>query len=400
MEENNEQVEQVENLEQAQEQGPTFESADDESVIKINLDAPIEQQNNEQPEETNDAEADDTGVVGSDEDAEPVQEQEEVQPEEQAQEESIIEEVIDEPVEETVEEPIEQPEPEKLDVGVSESGNLEIKIPGSVEKLVEFMNETGGSLEDYVRLNKDYSELDSDTVLREYYSKTKPHLTGEEISFLMEDQFNYDEEVDEERDIRRKKLALKEQVANAKAYLDGQKSKYYQEVKAGANLTEDQQQAINFYQEYNKKSEQAKTLNERQKSVFNEKTNSVFNDNFKGFEYNVGDKKYRFKVKDVNAVKQSQGDINNFLGKFLSKDGTIDNAAGYHKSLFTAMNADAIAKHFYEQGKADAVKDSVTKAKNIDMEPRGVQKEFNADGIKFRILGEDSSDFKFKIKKK
>ena len=262
------------------------------------------------------------------------------------------------------------------------------------------MNETGGSLEDYVRLNKDYSELDSDTVLREYYSKTKPHLTGEEISFLMEDQFNYDEEVDEERDIRRKKLALKEQVANAKAYLDGQKSKYYQEVKAGANLTEDQQQAINFYQEYNKKSEQAKTLNERQKSVFNEKTNSVFNDNFKGFEYNVGDKKYRFKVKDVNAVKQSQGDINNFLGKFLSKDGTIDNAAGYHKSLFTAMNADAIAKHFYEQGKADAVKDSVTKAKNIDMEPRGVQKEFNADGIKFRILGEDSSDFKFKIKKK
>ena len=400
MEENNEQVEQVENLEQAQEQGPTFESADDESVIKINLDAPIEQQNNEQPEETNDAEADNTGVVGSDEDAEPVQEQEEVQPEEQAQEESVIEEVIDEPVENTVEEPIEQPEPEKLDVGVSESGNLEIKIPGSVEKLVEFMNETGGSLEDYVRLNKDYSELDNDTVLREYYNKTKPHLTGEEISFLMEDQFNYDQEVDEERDIRRKKLALKEQVANAKAYLDGQKSKYYQEVKAGSNLTEDQQQAINFYKEYNEKSEQAKTLNERQKSVFNKKTNDVFNDNFKGFEYNVGDKKYRFKVKDVNAVKQSQGDINNFLGKFLSKDGTIDNAAGYHKSLFTAMNADAIAKHFYEQGKADAVKDSVTKAKNIDMNPRGVQKEFNADGIKFRVLGEDSSDFKFKIKKR
>ena len=215
----------------------------------------------------------------------------------------------------------------------------------------------------------------------------------------MEDQFSFDEDIDEDRDIKRKKLALKEQVANARAYLDGQKSKYYEEIKNGSKLTEDQQKAINFFNDYNSKSEQAKVLNEKQKSAFKQKTDQVFNDKFKGFEYSVGDKKYRFKVSDVDAVKRNQGDINNFLGKFLSKDGTIDNAAGYHKSLFTAMNADAIAKHFYEQGKADAVRDSINQAKNINMEPRSTNKEFGDGEIKFRVLGDDSSDFKFKIKK-
>ena len=406
MEENNENVveevvEQVEEtVEQPQQEEQTvdkskFNSADDDSVLKIDLDAPISQAN-EQAEENIDATADDTGVVGSDESSEPVQEQEEVQPEVEAQEQSVIEEVTDEPTEqqEIVEKPVE------LEVGVSESGNVQIQVPGNLEKLVNFMEETGGSLEDYVRLNQDYSEVDNDTVLREYYRKTKPHLTGEEVSFLMEDQFSFDEEVDDDREVRRKKLALKEQVANARSFLDGQKSKYYEEIKNGSKLTKEQQEAISFFNDYNAKSEQTKALNEKQKSVFQQKTENVFNDKFKGFEYNVGEKKYRFKVNDVNAVKQSQGDINNFLGKFLGKDGTIDNAAGYHKSIFTAMNADAIARHFYEQGKADAVKDSVNKAKNIDMEPRSTHKEFGTGEVKFRVLGDDSSDFKFKIKKK
>ena len=402
MEENNENVvEEVveqtnETVEQPQQEEKTideskFDSAGNDSVIKVDLSKPID--NNENQEKTTEPEADesradDTRVVGGDESAEAIQELEEVQQEEEAQEQTVVEEVTEQSQEE-----------QSLDVGVSESGNLQVKVPGNLEKLVNFMEETGGSLEDYVRLNQDYSEIDNDTVLREYYKKTKPHLSGEEISFLMEDQFSFDEEVDEDRDIKRKKLALKEQVANARAYLDGQKSKYYEEIKNGSKLTQDQQEAIKFFNDYNSKSEQAKVLNEKQQSVFKQKTDQVFNDKFKGFEYNVGDKKYRFKVSDVNAVKQSQGDINNFLGKFLSKDGTIDNASGYHKSLFTAMNADAIAKHFYEQGKADAIKDSVNKAKNIDMEPRSTHKEFGDGEVKFRVLGDNSSDFKFKIKK-
>tara|TARA_A100000172_G_scaffold60078_1_gene39571 strand:- start:14090 stop:15301 length:1212 start_codon:yes stop_codon:yes gene_type:complete len=403
MEENNENVvEQVEEtVEQPQQEEQAvdetkFDSAGDESVIKIDLSKPIENENQEETTKVTDGATDDAGVVGSDESAATSEEQEEVPQEAEAQEQSVVEEITDEPIEQ--EEVVENPA--ELEVGINESGNLQVKVPGNLEKLVDFMEETGGSLEDYVRLNQDYSEIDNDTVLREYYKKTKPHLNGEEVSFLMEDQFSFDEEVDDDREIRRKKLALKEQVADARSFLDGQKSKYYEEIKNGSKLTKEQQEAISFFNDYNAKSEQTKTLTNKQKSVFKQKTENVFNDKFKGFEYNVGDKKYRFNVNDVNAVKQNQGDINNFLGKFLGKDGTIDNATGYHKSIFTAMNADAIAKHFYEQGKADAVKDSVNKAKNIDMEPRSTHKEFGDGEVKFRVLGDNSSDFKFKIKKK
>jgi len=214
----------------------------------------------------------------------------------------------------------------------------------------------------------------------------------------MEDSFSYDEEEDEERDIRRKKLALKEQVADARSHLDGQKSKYYEEIKAGSKLTTEQQKAVDFFNRYNKESEETKKIAESSKSNFLNKTNKVFNDKFKGFEYNVGDKRYRFNVNNASEVKEAQSDINNFVKKFLNEKNEMSDAAGYHKSLYTAMNADAIAKHFYEQGKADAMKDSVTKAKNVDMNPRQSHGEINAGGIKVKVLGDNSSDFKFKIK--
>jgi hypothetical protein len=216
----------------------------------------------------------------------------------------------------------------------------------------------------------------------------------------MEENFNFDEDVDDEKDIRRKKIALKEQVAEAKAYLDGQKSKYYEEIKAGSKLTKEQQKAVDFFNRYNKESETKKQYQQKAKSAFDNKTNEVFSNSFKGFEYNVGDKKYRFNIDNVEKVKTSQSDINNFVGKFLGEDGTINNARDYHKSLFTAMNPDAIAKHFYEQGKADAVKDTVSKAKNISMDPRQSHSGVESGGMKFKVLGNNSSDFKFKIKNK
>jgi hypothetical protein len=217
----------------------------------------------------------------------------------------------------------------------------------------------------------------------------------------MEDQFSYDEEEDEDRDIRRKKLALKEQVASAKAHLDGQKSKYYEEIKAGSKLTQEQQKAVDFFNRYNKESEENQKIAEASKSNFLKKTDQVFNNKFKGFEYNVGDKKYRFNVKDANEVKEAQSDINNFIKKFLNKNNLMEDAAGYHKSLYTAMNADAIAKHFYDQGKADAMKDSVAKAKNVDMNPRQSHGEVKTNGMKFKVLSDDnSSNFKFKTNKK
>ena len=347
-----------------------FDSADDPSVIKVDLSKPP-------PEKK-----------------EVVEEQKENVEEKQ---EETVEEVTETPV---MEEVTEEEKIEEVAEAVEEAVATGKPLPENIQKLVDFIDETGGDIQDYVNLNRDVSKLDDSDVLDEYYKTTKSHLTAEERNFLLEDTFGIDEEIDDEKTIRKKKIALKEQVAEARAYLDRQKSKYYEEIKAGSKLTEEQQKAINFYNESEKQKEEAT----KSKRTFLNKTDSFFGQNFKGFEYNVGDKKYRFNVKDVNKVKETQRDINNFVSKFANKDNTsIEDTAGYHKSLFTAMNADAIAKHFYEQGKADAIKDTIAKTKNIDLNPRKTHGEVNVGGIKVRALGQSSSDIKnrsFKIRKK
>ena len=392
MEENVENV--VEETTQATEQ-PVEETKkpniNEDGDYVVNLDKPIENETEEVKEDNPDNE----GVVGVDENADATEKQEEVQPEEQAQETPVLEEVTDdvqEKTEELAEEVVE---------AIEKAEQTGQAIPENLQKVVDFMEETGGTLEDYVRLNQDYSSYDDMTILREYYKQTKSHLTDDEISFLMEDSFSYDEDEDEEREIKKKKIALKEQVANAKRHLDGQKSKYYEEIKAGSRLTPEQQKAVNFFNRYNKESEETKKIAEKQTNTFKLKTQQVFNDNFKGFEYNVGDKRYRFNVKNANEVKETQGDINNFVKKFLNENNEMSDAKGYHKSLFTAMNPDAIANHFYEQGKADAMKESVAKAKNVSMDPRQSFSNDNTSGPKVRVLNDDTSPtFKFKIKNK
>ncbi len=369
-----------------------FEIKEEDNVTKVDLNKKPENETTEKTEKDN---VDDTGVVELVEDTSTDKEQKEVQQEEKTQEPPVIEEVTSEKVEEKVEQLVDEAEE-----AIAESIETGKKLPENIQKLMDFMEETGGDINDYVKLNQDYSKLDNLALLREYYQQTKPHLDSEEIDFLMEDEFSYDEEEDEARDIRRKKLALKEQVASAKAYLDGQKSKYYEEIKAGSKLTNEQQKAIDFFNRYNKESKEQETLVKQQTRTFLNKTNQLFNKNFKGFEYNVGDKKYRFNVKDVDTTKTNQSDINNFVKKFLNEKNEMQDAAGYHKGLFTAMNADAIAKHFYEQGKADAMKDSVAKSKNVNMNPRQSYGQIETGGIKVRALGDSSSDFKFKIKNK
>ena len=311
-------------------------------------------------------------------------------------EQPVVEEITEEEVKQEVEELTEQAEE-----AVAEAQQTGKPLPENIQKLIDFMDETGGSLEDYVKLNQDYSELDNLALLKEYYKQTKPHLNSEEIEFMMDDNFSFDAELDEDIDIKRKKLALKEQVAEAKQHLDGAKSKYYEEIKAGSKLTKEQQKAIDFFNRYNKESKEQEEVVEKQTRTFLNKTNQLFNKNFKGFEYNVGEKRFRFNVKDASAVKETQSDINNFIGKFLNKNNEIEDTAGYHKGLFTAMNPDAIAKHFYEQGKADALKDSIAKSKNVSMDPRQeFNGQINTSGIKVRVLGDNSNDFKFKIKNK
>ena len=290
---------------------------------------------------------------------------------------------------------------EVLEKEIVQSIEANKELPANVKKLMSFMEDTGGDLKDYVKLNRDYSEMDNQSLLKEYYETTKPHLQADEIDFLMDDQFKYDEDVDDERDIKRKKLALKEQVASAKSQLEENKSRYYEDIKAGSKLTTQQQKAVDFFSRHNKESESTKKIHAQAKTRFLNKTNEVFNEKFKGFEYNVGDKSYRFNVKDPSQVKESQSDINNFIKKFLNEDSQMEDAKGYHKSMFTAMNSDVIAKHFYEQGKADALKNSIANSKNIDMSPRGSHEAaIDNSGLKFRVLNDDTADFKFKIKNK
>ena len=243
--------------------------------------------------------------------------------------------------------------------------------------------------------------MDNQDLLYEYYKQTKPHLNAEEINFMMEDQFSYDEDEDSDKEIRRKKLALKEHVDQAKQHLDSAKSKYYEDIKAGSKLTNEQQQAIDYFNKHSKEAEETQRYEKEAKSNFLNRTNKFFGDEFKGFEFNAGEKKFRFNVNDVNKVKDTQSDINNFIGKFLDKDGHMANEAGYHKALYAAMNPDAIANHFYEQGKADALKQSIDESKNINMEPRQeLNSNFNSGGMKARVLGDNTADFKFKIKNK
>ena len=286
------------------------------------------------------------------------------------------------------EEPVKQEEPE-------------LNIPEGISELVNFINETGGSMEDFIRLNKDYNNLEDDSVLKEYYNQTKSHLNSEEISFLMKDNFSYDNEIDDPTEIKRKQLAYKEELAKAKNHLEGQKEKYYKEVKTTGNLSKEQQKAVDFFNRYNTEQQEIAHQQEKATNQFTLKTNEVFNQEFKGFDFNIDDKKYRYKLKDVDKTKNTQMDIMNVVGSYLDKNNTLKDGYGYHKALFAAKNADSIANHFYQLGKTEAIKEISSESKNINMDPRQTSTGVvESGGIKVRaISGDDSSKLRIKLKK-
>jgi hypothetical protein len=284
---------------------------------------------------------------------------------EQVQEsESPIVEVSTEP-ERVVEKQIETPQPEQI-------------LPENINNLVKFMEETGGTVEDYVRLNADYSNVNDDRLLREYYSKTKPHLDKEEVDFIIEENFTYDDEIDEERDVKRKK--------------------YYQEIKLRPGVTQEQQKAMEFFNRYNKEQEVATQKHKK----FLDTTNEMFSNEFKGFDFEVGEKKYRYGVKDPSAVAENQSNLNNFVERFLDKEGNVKDTKGYHKAIYAAQNIDKIVNHFYEQGKSDGIKTVVEKSKNptIDQARQSGTQDIYVGGFKVRAIdGVDSSRLKIKRSK-
>ena len=314
--------------------------------------------------------------------------------EEQVQEPSAKVEL---PIQEITEEQV-QEETKKVEQEVKEAirdNQVAGKaLPENIEKLVSFMEDTGGNIEDYVRLNADYSSVDNTTLIREYYKQTKPHLDHEDVSLLLED-FDYDEEVDEPKEIRKKKIAFKEEVAKAQGFLENAKSKYYDEIKLRPGVTQEQQKAMDFFNRYNEE----KDIANRQHEDFKHNTKNLFGAEFKGFDFKLGQKIFRYNVKNPNAVADRQSNVANTIEKFLDKEGNVVDVTGYHKAIYAAENADTIASHFYEQGKADATKDIIAKSKNIDQEPRKTASgEVFVNGIKVKALsGVDSS--KLKIKK-
>ena len=370
-------------------------SVDEDGTIKLDL-----RQNAVQEQSTDEVPVRDEPAVSEEVPAEnleqPAEEPagEETPVEEPVEQQPVLQEITEEEVEEAAEELADE-----IEEAVAEQVASGVELPENIQKVVDFMNETGGSLEDYVKLNTDYASLNEDQLLREYYEAVYTSYDKEDIDFLLNDKFSYDEDLDDEREIRLKKLERKEALAKAKNHLDGLKSKYYDEIKMGSKLNPEQQKAVEFFNRYNKESEEAAKVAERQTSRFKQESAKVFNEKFEGFDYNVGDKKYRFKVNDAGQVKETQGDINNFIKKFLNEKGEMKDAKGYHKSLFTAMNADQVAQHFYEQGKADAVKDSMARTKNVNMNPRGVHEEVTAsNGWKIRAVDSGQSTSKLKVK--
>ena len=388
-----------------QESAPTT-TVDEDGTIKLDLrnfteDAVQEQSTDEVPvrdEPETSGEVQEQNVEQTDE--EPAGENEP-----DNEEDTVLELVSDEEVEEptTLADKIKDI-PNKLkeeSESVNNNQEPERELPENIDKLVQFMEETGGTVEDYVNLNRDYDGMADMDLLREYCRQSKPHLSPDEVDFLIEDNFSYDEDVDEERDIKRKKLAFKESIAEAKSNLNNLKGKYYEDLKLSSKLTPEQREAVEFYNDYKKDQDSRTKVAEQQRSIFEQKTNELFSEDFKGFDFKVGNNKYRFKVKDVNNVKESQADINSLVERFVNENNEMSDAAGYHKALFTAMNADAVANHFYEQGRADALKTQMAKSKNIDMDPRSThEKVTTTSGMQVRaISGDDVDRLRIKIKK-
>lgn len=385
-------------LEQAIEEGSVDESygLQDDGVYKVNLDKPPTPKEDAIQEQETESVSVGDGAEDSPEVDEQVREQDtkEENEEEEVVDDSPLQLVNDEPQEEEkqeVQKEIQQETKQEL-----KQEEQKVVLPENVEKLVQFMEETGGTVEDYVNLNRDISKMDNTTLLREYYKNTKPHLDADDVDFLFNKNFAYDEETDDPSEVKAKQLAFKEELYNAQNYFNSSREKYYADLKLRKqeSVAPEYAEAMEYY---NNSKQQSEEYNNLQKE-FIEKTNKVFNDNFKGFDFKVGENKYRFKVDNTEKVKQYQSDISNFINEFLGDDGSVADAAGYHRALFAAKNADKIANHFYEQGRADAVKEAAKQAKNINMDPRSDNSTIKTEyGDKIRVVSGNSSD-KLRIK--
>jgi hypothetical protein len=265
------------------------------------------------------------------------------------------------------------------------------ELPGDVSAYFKYKKETGRGIEDFVKLNRDYSSMDSDSLLAEYYSQTDEDLDDEDIAYMIEDKFSYDEDLDDPKDIKKKELAKKKELVKAKKYFEDSKEAYKIPVEsAGGLVSEDEKETYNAYKKYVQDSQSQQEENYRKSEYFQKKTEELFSDDFKGFDFVIGDKTVKFSPGDVKETKKIQSDVSNFISKYIDANGMISDPVGYHRSLAAAMNPEKMATFFYEQGKAEALLDNARKIKNIDMDTRSTPQSISQSGFKVVATESDS----------
>jgi|TARA_R110002167_G_scaffold87041_1_gene235533 hypothetical protein len=264
-------------------------------------------------------------------------------------------------------------------------------LPEDVSKYLKYKQETGRGINDFYKLQKDIDSMEDNAILANYYESTEDGLDSEDIQDIISDKFSFDEDLDDEKDIRKIKLAKKRELSKAKKFLNEQKDKYKVPLESSRDgLSEDQVDDLDAYKKYIEESKSIEELNKKRYNYFLDKTESVFNNEFKGFEFSVGDKNISFKPGDAQELKNVQSDVNNFVNKFMDNDGLINDPVGYHKAFSVAMNPDKFAKHFYEQGVAATVDNVSRKSKNINMDVRQQSQSVSKNGITIRPMGSSS----------
>ena len=333
--------------------------------------------------------------------------------EETPQQEQVVEKVnTNEPVQEKKTEPVEDKTP-SLELNddnvlsyIKDRYNKDINsvdelfaekeanepLPEDVSAYLKYKKETGRNIQDFYNLQKDYDSMDDNSVLANYYSNTEEGLDAIDIQDIIEDKFDFDEDIDEPKDIKKIKLAKKRELAKAKKFLNEQKDKYKIPLESsGDGLSADQQENLNAYKSYIDESKTTQEQNKKRYDYFLNKTNEVFNNEFKGFDFKVGENNFTYKPGTAEEIKNVQKDISTFINKYTDDTGLISDVKGYHKALSVAMNPEKFAQFFYEQGVSNAVDNVSRKSKNINMDMRQAPQSVSKNGMKIRPVGKVDS---------
>jgi hypothetical protein len=262
-------------------------------------------------------------------------------------------------------------------------------IPEDVAAYLEYRKKTGRSFADYSKLNRDFGAMDEKQLLREYYSATEDSLDAEDIDYMMDD-FSYDVDMDEENVIKKKKVAFKKEIGKAKKFFNSQKEMYKEPLESStASFSQEQKEQLEAYNTYVKDANTFDEEAKRKRDWFLNKTDEVFHNEFKGFDFKIGeDKTVTFlPTKNVDEIKRLNSDSSNLFKRFIDEEtGLVSDAQGYHRAVSVAQNPERFAKFFYEQGQADATTDVTKKMKNVNMSTRNAPQVTKKDGMTIRAI--------------